>query len=189
MVFYLKSILNYFDLNARIDKVHEVDNSDSINNIKFRFLGMSEPIELNKKISDYNAYKINHVDQQIIVNENILSKILSKIFKICGIKGNENVNHIPLWEQILMYVGTFIGVFFSSMVMQFNSNKIEIFDLFNLTSLIFSAIVTLVIIPNVFEKLKVEANTPLLVRFGLFVQNGVFWQFSLNIIIETYQII
>ena len=178
MVFHLKGILNYFDLNARIDKTHEVDNSDSINDIKYRFLRMSEPIELHDEISDYNAYEIDNINRQVAVDENISSDN----FEINDIKGNENVNHMPSWEVILMYVGTFIGVFFSSMVMQFNSNKIEILDHYNLTSLIISAIVALIIIPNVFEKLKVEANTPLLVRFGLFVQNGVFWPVALNII-------
>lgn len=177
-MFHLKGILNYFDLNARIDKTHEVDNSDSINNIKYRFLRMSEPIELHDEISDYNAYEIDNIDGQVAVDENISPDN----FGIYDFKNIVNTNHIPLLEQILMYVGTFIGVFFSSMVMQLNSSKIEILDHFNLTSLILSAIIALVIIPNIFEKLNVEANTPFLARFGLFVQNGVFWQVTLNII-------
>ena len=177
-MFHLKGILPYFDLHARIDKTHEGDNSDSINNIKYRFLRMSEPIELHDEISDYNAYEIDNIDGQVAVDENISPDN----FGIYDFKNIVNTNHIPLLEQILMYVGTFIGVFFSSMVMQLNSSKIEILDHFNLTSLILSAIIALVIIPNIFEKLNVEANTPFLARFGLFVQNGVFWQVTLNII-------
>ena len=183
MVFYLKGILNYFDLNARIAKTHEVDNSDSIHN--YTFFKVNKPIESNKNIHGYRAGEIDNIASQVAVDENILSENVG----IYDIKDNVIVNHIPLWEQILMYVGTVIGVFFSSMVMQFNSSKIEILDYFNLTSLILSAIIALAIIPIVFEKLNVKANAPLLVRFGLFVQHGVFWQVTFNFIGGAYQTI
>ena len=38
------------------------------------------------------------------------------------------------------------------------------------------------IIPVVFRKLRVQADTPLVVRVGIFVQNGVFWQTLLSAI-------
>jgi len=43
-----------------------------------------------------------------------------------------------------------------------------------------------VIIPVVFEKLSVRPDAPFIVRFGLFVQNGVFWQVIIGSIGKTF---
>jgi hypothetical protein len=41
--------------------------------------------------------------------------------------------------------------------------------------IILSAVIALVIIPLVYEKLNLNPGAPFIVQFGLFVQNGVFW--------------
>jgi hypothetical protein len=82
---------------------------------------------------------------------------------------------MPIWEQLMMYFGTVVGVLFSSAVMEFKSGEFETFSV-TITSIILSAVIALVIIPVVFEKLNVKPDAPLVVRLGLFVQHGVFWQ-------------
>ena len=89
---------------------------------------------------------------------------------------------MPFTEQILLYVGTVIGVLFSSVIMEFNSGNPVSLAGFNITTLLISAVIALFIIPVVYEKLKVMPDTPILVRFGLFVQQGVFWQVAFSAI-------
>jgi hypothetical protein len=84
-------------------------------------------------------------------------------------------SQMPIWEQLMMYFGTVVGVLFSSAVMEFKSGEFETFSV-TITSIILSAVIALVIIPVVFEKLNVKPDAPLVVRLGLFVQHGVFWQ-------------
>lgn len=78
-------------------------------------------------------------------------------------------------QQTLLYLGLFIGVLFSSAVSQFQAGE-AIGLKFDLTTLIISAIVALILVPVVYQKLQLNPKTPLLVQFGFFVQNGVFWQ-------------
>lgn len=94
-------------------------------------------------------------------------------------KNIEKQEDLNTGQQILMYFGVFIGVFFSSVVNEFK--KGEVINLrVDAPTLIVSAIVALVIIPVAYEKLKLNAKVPFIVRFGLFVQNGVFWQVIFN---------
>lgn len=92
---------------------------------------------------------------------------------------------IPLKEQIIMYVGVVIGVLFSPVVEQFKSGKIISLNI-GIYYVAIAAIVALVIIPVVFEKLNVKANSPFIVRLGLFVQNGVFWQVLIGSISSSF---
>jgi hypothetical protein len=93
-------------------------------------------------------------------------------------------NRMPWAEQVLMYVGVVTGVIFSSAVTQFQLGKAVSFNL-TLTTIFVSAIIALVIIPVVFERLSVKPDGPFLVRFGLFVQHGVFWQVLFGFIGKT----
>jgi len=81
---------------------------------------------------------------------------------------------MPLWEQILLYLGTVVGVIFSSAASQLARGDQPTLSL-SVATILTSAVIGLVIIPLVYEKLKVKAESPLLVRVGLFVQSGVFW--------------
>jgi hypothetical protein len=88
---------------------------------------------------------------------------------------------MPLWQQLLLYLGIVIGVVFSSAVMQFKSGQPISLNI-SLTTIFISIIVGLIIIPLAFERLNVKPDSPLIVRFGLFVQHGVFWQVILGLI-------
>ena len=68
-------------------------------------------------------------------------------------------------DQLLMYLGVLIGVYFSGMIRAQSSKS----------TFVLAAFIALTIVPVVFEKLSINPKAPLLVRFGLFVQSGVFW--------------
>jgi hypothetical protein len=82
---------------------------------------------------------------------------------------------MPAWEQVTMYLGVVVGVLGSTAVQQFKADGVIAFNV-NIGMLATAALVGLVVIPLVFEKLKVDPTAPFIVRLGLFVQNGVFWQ-------------
>ena len=81
---------------------------------------------------------------------------------------------MSLMHQLLMYLGTFLGVLLSTAVNHFiNAENFELTA--TLGGVVVSAAIALVIIPLVYEKLMLNPKAPLIVQFGLFVQNGVFW--------------
>jgi hypothetical protein len=80
---------------------------------------------------------------------------------------------LSLPHQLLMYVGTFLGIVFSTAICQFRSGSINLE--FPIGEIMLSAVIAVVIIPLVYEKLMLNPKAPLIVQFGIFVQNGVFW--------------
>jgi hypothetical protein len=80
---------------------------------------------------------------------------------------------LSLPHQLLMYVGTFLGIVFSTTICQFRSGSVNLE--FPIGEIILSAVIAVVIIPLVYEKLMLNPQAPLIVQFGIFVQNGVFW--------------
>lgn len=70
-----------------------------------------------------------------------------------------------LLDQVHMYFGLMLGVAFSNRLRGAEGEG----------TVIAAALVALVIAPVAYEKLKISPEAPFLVRFGLFVQNGVFW--------------
>lgn len=82
-------------------------------------------------------------------------------------------------RQILMYLGIFIGILFSSAVNQFAEGG-NVSITINIGILLISAIISFMIIPYVYEKLKLNPGAPFIVQFGIFVQNGVFWHVIFN---------
>ncbi|MBU7015848.1 MAG: hypothetical protein HXS43_13580 [Theionarchaea archaeon] len=85
----------------------------------------------------------------------------------------EELPHLSILRQVLMYLGAFLGVLLSSAIMQFRSGQVS--PTIDLTEVIISAVVAFVIIPVVYEKLNLNPDAPFIVQFALFVQNGVFW--------------
>ncbi|MBI4087159.1 hypothetical protein HY416_04260 [Candidatus Kaiserbacteria bacterium] len=85
---------------------------------------------------------------------------------------------MPLFEQLVLYAGVIIGVLFSSTVRQFQDGAVALPKL-GFASVLIAAVVSLIIIPIVFDKLKVNPDAPFIIRFGLFVQHGAFWHILL----------
>jgi membrane protein YdbS with pleckstrin-like domain len=78
-------------------------------------------------------------------------------------------------SQVFLYIGVLIGVIFSNAVTQFSGGtepKIAI----DVVTVVISAIVSLMIVPYVYQKLTLDPKSPFLVQFGFFVQHGIFWQ-------------
>lgn len=94
---------------------------------------------------------------------------------------------MSVWDQIIMYFGVVLGVVFSSAVQQFKpGSDVNLKETVTLSTLLVAALVALVIIPLVFQKLSIRPDAPFIVRFGLFVQNGVFWQVIVSSIGKTF---
>jgi hypothetical protein len=88
---------------------------------------------------------------------------------------HQEAGSISMAEQLLMYCGVLGGVYFSGMIRGQDFRP----------TLLLAAVMALMIIPIAFEKLSINPRAPLIVRFGLFVQNGVFWDVLLQAIGNT----
>jgi hypothetical protein len=86
---------------------------------------------------------------------------------------NEDRVFLSVTRQLLMYLGTFIGVLLSTAVAHFGTGSTDL--AITVGEVLVSAVIALVIIPLVYEKLNLNPKAPFIVQFGLFVQNGVFW--------------
>ncbi len=82
---------------------------------------------------------------------------------------------MSLWEQAVIYLGIVAGVLFSSAAMQMKSDTPININI-SASSILVSLIIAFVILPAAYEKLDVNPASPLLIRIGLAVQHGVFWQ-------------
>jgi hypothetical protein len=89
-------------------------------------------------------------------------------------KGMLGDKPLSLWRQLLLYFGVLVGVVFSSAVDKFKAGE-NIAISFSPIVLLVAAVVALMLVPLVYQKLAVQPNSPLIVQLGLFVQSGVFW--------------
>jgi hypothetical protein len=97
------------------------------------------------------------------------------------IKGHHLTLHYPdlaTIDQVFMYLGILLGVIFSASVQQAQKGgplQVNVSKGMVATS----AVIALLVMPYVFRQ-SIDPTSPFLVRFGLFVQNGVFWQVALG---------
>jgi hypothetical protein len=93
---------------------------------------------------------------------------------------------MSFWAQLAMYFGTLIGVLLSFLLRQLDSGQTP-----HLTSVLtwfnfaLSALLPFFIIPHAYRKADVDPDTPSLVKFGLFVQNGTFWPVIIGLVGKT----
>jgi hypothetical protein len=90
----------------------------------------------------------------------------------------EGPEYITLVHQILMYLGTFMGVLLSTGVTHFRLGNMDL--TITLGEVIVSAVIAFIIVPLVYEKLMLNPKAPFIVQFGLFVQHGVFWHILID---------
>ena len=76
---------------------------------------------------------------------------------------------IPVWEQLLLYFASVVGVLLSRAVTAFNPNEASTLH-FSWGSVLVACVIGLMIIPYAFAQLRISASVPLLFRLGLFVQ-------------------
>ena len=84
----------------------------------------------------------------------------------------DNTNSIPVREQVFMYSGILIGVFTSYYLKDTTSDD----GLFSWKIILSSVFISLMVLPQAFQRLNVPASSPFAIRFGLFVQSGFFWE-------------
>lgn len=91
---------------------------------------------------------------------------------------------VPLWKQLIFYVGTLVGILFSSGIMQFQAGKTATVT-FAAWTIVLSAVIALAIMPYTYKK-AVKPDAPFIVQLGLFVQEGVFWSVLLTSIGKVF---
>ena len=87
-------------------------------------------------------------------------------------------------SQICLYFGIFIGVLLSSAIDQYKIQGTVNFN-FSPGVCLISGVVALILVPLVYEKLRVDPASPFIVQLGLFVQQGVFWQVLMDALFKT----
>lgn len=82
-------------------------------------------------------------------------------------------------DQLLLYFGCIVGVLFSTFLDQYKEGSLSSIDI-SWPSLIISSVVAIAIFPFIYGKLPRVNEAAYLVRFGLCVQNGLFWKVLLD---------
>ncbi len=87
-------------------------------------------------------------------------------------------------KQVVLYFSVIVGVFLSDTVLHQQSGIAfcinSLFGEISFGKFVISAIIAITIMPNIYEKLRVDPNSPFICQIGLFVQNGVFWSVLLS---------
>jgi hypothetical protein len=99
-------------------------------------------------------------------------------------KAQASIDLIPIWQQIIFYLGTVVGVLFSSSIMQFQAGR-AVTTSFTLITIFLSAVIALILMPVTYEQ-AIKPDSPFIVQLGLFVQAGVFWSVVFTTIGRTF---
>lgn len=84
---------------------------------------------------------------------------------------------LAIVDQVLMYSGTVLGVFLSFLLRRIDAGETpDPAQFLTWFHVVFALAVAFLIVPYAYRRVDVDPGAPFLVRFGLFVQNGVFWQ-------------
>lgn len=71
------------------------------------------------------------------------------------------------FEQLFMYTAIILGVYFSNKIRGGGSSNFS-------GDLVVAGLAALLVMPVVFDKVRFKENTPILIRFALYFQSGVF---------------
>jgi len=74
-----------------------------------------------------------------------------------------------------MYMGVLVGVLFSAAIDRYKSGQ-AILPALSPTVLLISAVIALMLIPPIYQRLSIRPCSPFIVQLGVFVQSGVFWE-------------
>ncbi len=134
-------LLKYFDLNRRANKARKLNRQE------------------------FTETRTNFIQQWMSPSEVTVKPRRDFFLSLWMVFNQREDGQLSLADQLLMYLGVLVGVYFSGVIRAQTSKP----------TLILAAFIALTIVPVAFEKLSINPKAPLLVRFGLFVQNGVFW--------------
>jgi hypothetical protein len=76
-------------------------------------------------------------------------------------KAQTSIALIPIWQQVIFYLGTAIGVLFSSSIMQFQAGK-AVTTSFTLITIFLSAVIALILMPVTYEQ-AIKPDSPFIV--------------------------
>ena len=85
-------------------------------------------------------------------------------------------------DQAIMWVGIFIGVFFSQLVMQAQAQGTNFNPTININPLqtVVYAVITIAITPFVYEKINIDPDADFIYKIGMYVLTGIFFPTILN---------
>lgn len=91
---------------------------------------------------------------------------------------NDQLNNII--RQIMLLAGVLIGVLLSESILAYRSgSSAAALPTYNIADLIIRTAIALIVVPVVYEQ-TVKSNSPFVVKFCLYVQNGAFWPLILD---------
>lgn len=112
---------------------------------------------------------------------NKIKKDLAPLAKTLSMESvSKEEGKLSVQRQFLMYFGLLVGVLFSAGINQFKKGEAANLNM-DPAMIIISAVIALMLVPVVYKNLRIDPKSPFIVQFGLFVQNGVFW----NVIIDS----
>ena len=78
-------------------------------------------------------------------------------------------------EQVFLFVGVLLGVLIGQ-VIDVKFTTLDLTKLLDWKTFLVSLVIAIVIIPQIYKQLQVDPTSPWIVRFFIFVQNGIFWR-------------
>ena len=81
-----------------------------------------------------------------------------------------------------MYVFIVLGILFAPLIDNVGNGTALPAEFISMPILITAGVIGFVVIPAIWEKVGAKQDAPLIVRLGVFFQNGVFWQALLGTI-------
>ena len=78
-------------------------------------------------------------------------------------------------EQFVLYLATAVGVVFSAAISEFRDGNVPSFE-FSWILIVVALVIALLLMPETVKRLAVHKRAPMIVKLGLFVQAGVFWE-------------
>ena len=94
-------------------------------------------------------------------------------------KDGENDQLYDIIRQITLLAGVLIGVLLSESILAYKSGSPAALPNYNIADLIIRTAIALIVVPVVYEQ-TVKSNSPFVVKFCLYVQNGAFWPLILD---------
>lgn len=109
-----------------------------------------------------------------------------QIVVLADVGADEEAKKDAIKLNLIMFVGIFLGVFFSEAVLSYFQGSEFIIN-FNWIDIIISLLITFLVIPGAYMYVMdsdIDAKS-ILVKLGLFVQSGVFWELLVSNIRTT----
>lgn len=88
------------------------------------------------------------------------------------------------FEQLGLYIATFIGVVFHNPILIYSKTGVANIDI-SFSIILLSLVIALIIMPIIYEKFGSIHGKPFIFQFSIFVTYGFLWQFLLSSIFNS----